>query len=124
MAHTLRSLWRDGYDLTDFPPVLWRFTPDVPHPLPIIPYLYLKKSVHPHSIDEMIRILADWYAYGRKHVRKHELICFLKHFLDQEPVTRDRFVYLIHEIEVCAKRLTKHAHNPNRPASPLHAQGH
>jgi len=120
-AHTLHSLWRDGYDLTDFPPVLWRFTRDEPHPQPIIPYLYLKKSARPHTMDEMIRILASWYSYGQKQFRKNERLCFLQYFLEEEPVAHDRFAYLIREIEEYADRRATRIQKRNLTDSPLHA---
>jgi len=106
-SHTMHQLWRDGYDLNDFPPVLWRFALAHGHPVPVIPYIYLKKSANPHSVDQIIRILSIWYAYGRHHFRGVDLLRFLNRFLDQEPVDRDRLACLIREIEVGVNRLEK-----------------
>lgn len=121
-ADHLHNLWRSGFDLARFPPILWRFTLNDRGLELDLPDTYLKPMTRSHSVDQIIVILSGWYIYGRRHFRTMDLLRFLKAFLAKEPVDHSRFACLLREIDTASKKLKRLQFQQSGSSISNHAQ--
>lgn len=108
LGQTLHGLWREGYELGDFPPYLWQLAIENDQPDLVIPHAYLTKRIYPHTVDQVVALLAAWYRLAVPQVRRNDCLRFLIAFVDDEPVDGHRFANLVKEITDTAKRQDVH----------------
>ena len=102
-AQTIHHLWRTGYTLNDFSPLLWRFDRfgsttklSVPSTLTI--------GTDPLTLDQLTRRFARWRLETQGQLSEATCRAFMVCFLSWEPLGSGRGATYLEEIERIARR--------------------